>query len=592
MYILGIHDGHDASAALMKDGEIIAAAQEERFSDLKGDYGYPKYAIEFCLENAGITAESLDTIALSSKISNPVLTYLKRNANFSVTNWVEEQELYWKPLMFENRQVEYYSLFKDKVKTYDKYYDFTGLLTGYMDADAMETFLQRRIGHIASTLEVDKNKIVVTNHEMNHKSYALFASPFRNQDVLILTSEGIGDKYNGTVSVYKNGAIEELCNMTENHLGHIYQYVTLMLGMKPNQHEYKVMGLAPYSNTYEADKAYWVFRKLLKVDGLEIKFDQKPADLYYSIRDELKDCRFDGIAGGAQKFLEETLCTWVANCVEATGIKTVVMAGGVAQNIKAMKAISELECIENVFTPPAAGDTSNCVGACYNIAYQKQLDVIRPLSNIYLGPAYGTEAIETALAEEGIERAFTVKRKIGNTEIARLLADGKIIGLMRGGMEFGLRALGNRSILADPSNPLTLDKINQKIKFRDFWMPFTPSMLDYRAKDYIVNDKNLYSPFMTMAFESVEANRHAFPSAMHPADKSVRAQIVEEEKNPQYYYLIKEFEKITGHGVVLNTSFNLHGKAVVLGPKEAIYTFKNSGLDALVMEDFLILRDG
>lgn len=589
MYILGIHDGHDASAALMKDGQIIAAAQEERFSDLKGDYGYPKQAIDYCLNFENITGKDIEIVALSSKTSNPVLTYIKRNANFSVTNWIEEQDKFWKPKFFDNKQVGYYSIFKDKVKITDKYYNFDGLLEDYMNSDIMDEFLNRRLNYIASDLGIEKDKIIVTNHEMNHKSYALFASPFKEQDVLILTSEGIGDEFNGTVSVYKDGKIETLCNMLENHLGHIYQYVTLMLGMKPNQHEYKVMGLAPYANDYEANKAYKVFRKILKVDGLEIKFDQRPKDLFYSVKEELSDCRFDGIAAGLQKFLEEVLCEWVSNCVEETGINTVVLAGGVAQNIKAMKAISELSCIENIFVPPAAGDTSNCIGACYNICYEKNLKV-ESLNNIYLGPSYTQEEIESELKKENIEDNFIVKRGVENKEIAKLLSEGKIIGLMRGRMEFGLRALGNRSIIADPSNPMVLDFINQKIKKRDFWMPFTPSMLDYRAKDYIKNPKGLYSPYMAMAFESVEENRKAFPAAMHPADRTVRAQILEQEKNSEYFDLIQEFEKITGEGVILNTSFNLHGKAVVLGPKEAIYTFKNSGLDALIMEDFLIIR--
>lgn len=590
MYILGIHDGHDASAALMKDGVIIAAVQEERFTGLKGDYGYPKQAIAYCLDSAGITSKEIDTVALSSFTSNPVLTYIKRNANFSVTDWIDEQEKYWKPLKFEKQTNNYYMIYKDRFSKTDKYYNYDGLLEDYMGSDTMQKFLQRRIECIHQDLAIDKEKIIVTNHEMNHKSYALFASPYRDQDVLILTSEGIGDEYNGTVSTYQNGEIVELATMKENHLGHIYQYITLILGMKPAQHEYKVMGLAPYANDYETNKAYKVFRKYLKVENLEIKFDQQPSDLYYTVRDELKDCRFDGIAGGVQKFLEEVLCEWVQNCVKHTGIKTVVMAGGVAQNIKAMKSISELDCVDSIFVPPAAGDTSNSVGACYNIAYQKNLQEISPLKNIYLGPSFTIEDIEKAIEMNGLEKDFIIKKDIGNSDIAQLLSEGNIIGLMRGRMEFGLRALGNRSIIADPSNPMVLDFINQKVKNRDFWMPFTPSMLDYRAKDYIANPKNLYSPYMAMAFDSIEENRKAFPAAMHPADKTVRAQIVEKEKNSPYYDLIQKFEEISGNGVILNTSFNLHGNTVVLGPEEAIYTFINSQIDVLVMENIMILR--
>ena len=591
MYILGIHDGHDASAALMRDGKIIVAAQEERFTGLKGDYGYPKQSIEFCLKCANIESKDLDYVALSSRNSNPVLTYIKRNANFSVSDWVYEQDAFWKPQKYENRVVPYYDLFKNKFKNLDKYYNYDGLLVGYMSKKEMEEFLIRRKKYIIDDLQIPENKLIVTNHETNHKSYALWSSRFRKQDVLILTSEGIGDEFNGTVSIFKNGKIETLVNMTENHLGHIYQYVTLILGMKPAQHEYKVMGLAPYANEYETNKTYKVFSEILQVDGMEIKFKNRPKDLYFEIREKLKDARFDGIAGGVQKFLEEILTTWVRNCVDKIGIKNIVMAGGVAQNIKAMKAISELDCVDDMFIPPAAGDTSNSIGACYNVAFQKQLPNISPLNNIYLGPKFVQNEIEEEISKNKLEEHFEIIRGVSNSDIAKLLVDGKIIGLMRGRMEFGLRSLGNRSIIADPSNPMVLDFINQKVKKRDFWMPFTPSVLDYRADDYIKkNSKKINSAYMTMAFDSVEKNRLAFPAAMHPADKTVRPQIVEKEKNPKYYELIQEFEKLTGNGIILNTSFNLHGNTVVLGPKEAIFTFLNSSLDVLVMEDVMVVR--
>lgn len=598
MYILGIHDGHDASAALMKDGAIIAAAQEERFTGLKGDYGYPKLSIKYCLDYANIGPEDIDRIGLSSKNSNPVLTYIKRNANFSVSHWIKEQDLFWKPLKFENKRENYYEIFKNENFSCDRYYDYSGILSGYMTQEEMEVFLERRITFISKELGIAKNKIVVTNHEMNHKSYALFGSGFRNEPVLVLTVEGIGDAYNATVSVYRDGKIETLCEMTENHIGHIYQYVTLILGMKPAQHEYKIMGLAPYANRYETGKAYKVFKKILKVEGIEIKFDNKPKDLFFTIKEELKDCRFDGIAGGVQLFLEEILCEWVKNCAKATGIKKVVLAGGVAQNIKAMKAISEIECIDDIFVPPAAGDTSNSAGSCYNLAYQSgpkdyaYHKSIPPLRSIYLGPEFTGREIESAIKEADLGGDFEVRKKVGNEAIASLLSEGRILAVMRGRMEFGLRALGNRSILANPSNPLTVDRINQKIKFRDFWMPFTPSILDYRAKDYINNPKNLYSPYMTMAFSSTEKSlkKGDFIAAMHPADKTVRPQILEESSNPEYYDLIKKFEKITGVGALLNTSFNLHGKPVAIGPKESIYILLNSGIDGLVMEDYLILR--
>jgi len=595
MKVLGIHDGHDASAALMIDGTIVAAAQEERFSGLKGDYGFPKNAVDFCLNFAGVNSTQLDCVALSSRVLNPVLTCIKRNANFSVSHWVKEQNDFWKPLKFNGEQKNYYDIFKDEKFSRDTYYDYSGIISGYMRPQEMEEYLKRRVGYIANYLHLKTEKINVTNHETNHKCYALFGSFFRGEPVLVLTAEGIGDEYNGTVSVYKDGVITTLANHLENHLGHIYQYATLILGMKPAQHEYKVMGLAPYSNSYETNKAYKVFRKMLKVDGLYIKFDQRPKDLYFTIKEELADCRFDGIAGGVQKFLEEVLCEWTASCIKHTGIRKVVYAGGVAQNIKALKSVAALDCVDDIFVPPAAGDTSNAVGACYNLAYQlldKNYSAqmkIQPLTNIYLGPTFTEDEVMNVIKETNVDKKFLVS-KTDNTEIAKLLSEGNIIGLCRGRMEFGLRALGNRSILADPHDPMTLDRINQKVKFRDFWMPFTPSILDRRAKDYFKNPKRLFSQYMTMAFDSIPETRMEYPAAMHPADKTVRPQVVTPGMNQSYYDLLCAFEKLTGRGVLLNTSFNLHGKPVVLGPREAIFTFENSEIDALVLENILIRR--
>lgn len=597
MLILGIHDGHDCSAAIMKDGRAIAAAQEERFSSLKNDSGYPTQAIEFCMKQVGVTVDDLDIVALSSYWLNPVLNYLKRYATFSVQDWVDEQTLFWKPLLLEGKKPCYLDVYKDRGLKVDPLYNYDGIIQGYGDLEESKVFLERRLDYVSSALGVERERIHVKGHERNHQCYALFGSPFRNEKVLILTAEGLGDESNGTVSVYDNGEIYGLCSTRQNQLGVVYRFVTLMLGMKPFQHEYKVMGLAPYANSYETRKAYKVLRDIFQVDGMEIKFKEKPADLFFAVRDALLGCRFDGIAGAVQKMLEDILCRWVSNCVDETGVRKVVLAGGLAQNIKAMKSISELDCVDDIFVAPAAGDTSNSVGAAYQAHYDsveksyESHEQIHPVANVYLGPEYSCDEIEAAIANEPeLDDRFEIHRGFGNAALAKRLAEGNIFGLMRGRMEFGLRSLGNRSILADPANPNVTDKINQMIKFRDFWMPFTPSILDDRVEDYILNPKGLRSPYMTMAFESVEANRRDFMSAMHPADKTVRPQIVKEVDNPNYYGLLKEFEKLTGRGVLLNTSFNLHGMPVVLGPKEAIFTLLNSGLDGLVMEDILVLR--
>lgn len=594
--ILGIQEAHDASAALMVDGKIIAAAQEERFTGLKGDYGLPLHAIAACLEQTGINKEQVDEVALSSHSWNPVLTKIKRNANFKVSDWVKEQHEYWYPKIFENRDVNYYNLYKNCPDfVYDNIYPMDHLLKGYMDPKEMEQMVQVRKQMVSNQLGIPPEKIRFVTHEDCHTYYAYFGSPLRGK-VVVLTSEGIGDYSNGTVSEFSESARHELAHTKENHIGHIYQYITLILGMKPAQHEYKVMGLAPYANTREVEKSYAVFSPILKVDGLNIVFDKKPKDLYFHFRDAFEGHRFDGIAGGLQKFVENLLCIWVRNCVTHTGLKRICFAGGVAQNIKACKSIGELPEVEELYICPAAGDTSLPLGACYYAMWDyvrkttRSYDIIKPVDSMYLGPEFTHNKIKQFLEHETAVRNYTITENVKPRDIAHRLADGNVIARCCGRMEFGLRALGNRSILADPRDAGMVRKINDAIKFRDFWMPFTPTILAEREKDYIINPKQLKCPHMTMAFDSTALAQKDLIAALHPADLTLRPQILKREDNPGYYAIIKEFESLTGVGGVLNTSFNLHGDPIVLGPEEALYTFENSALDGLLIGDYLISR--
>jgi carbamoyltransferase len=452
-----------------------------------------------------------------------------------------------------------------------------------------------RVRTVSTLLGLPPEKIKTVTHEDCHTFYAYFASQFRGQ-VLALTAEGIGDYSNGTVSLFSEAGRQELATTRDNHIGHIYQYITLLLGMKPAQHEYKVMGLAPYANAKELEKSYRVFESILKVDGLKIVFDQKPQDLYFHFRDRLEGHRFDGIAGALQKFTETLLSTWTKNCIAATGMERVCLSGGVAQNIKAAKGLMEIPELKDIFICPAAGDTSLPIGACYFgmwehlLAHNLPLETLKPLDNIYLGPEFSDDEISEALATHRVDSTYRVSKGVSPEVIARKLADGKIIARCCGRMEFGLRALGNRSILADPRRPETVRLINDAIKFRDFWMPFTPTILAEREADYIVNPKGVSSPYMTMAFDSTARAQRELIAALHPADLTARPQVLEERRNPEYFAIIKAFERLTGVGGVLNTSFNLHGDPIVLGPRQALFTFENSAIDALILGDWLIER--
>jgi carbamoyltransferase len=297
-----------------------------------------------------------------------------------------------------------------------------------------------------------------------------------------------------------------------------------------------------------------------------------------------------------QRFTEDILKKWFVNISKHTGIKKFVFSGGVAQNIKAVKAISEMKEVEDILVCPAAGDTSLSIGAAYYgyvKARKSNADKAlypEPLKTVYLGNDFTDSECTDAIRRHGIDKKYKIIREPGNRHIAKLIASGHILGRFCGRMEFGLRALGNRSILADPRNFNTIKRLNEKIKNRDFWMPFTPTVLDKYADRYIQNPKKLKSPFMTMAFETTEEGRKVLPAAIHPADFTARPQILKKEDNFSYYELIECFAKLTGVGALLNTSFNLHGYPIVGTLEKAIETFENSELDGLILNSILVLR--
>jgi len=621
-FCLAVHEAHDASCCLMADGVVIAAIQKERISRLKCDYGISKQAMEYCLNVAGIEANQLNVVALCSLNWNPVLTKVKRNANFSVEDFVIEQNNFWAyelglkkwtgsfqgrvfssidsdgeiKYIPENKPWKYYNLFKDRSDfIYDEDYEWTDkVLNGYMDKIEMMDMRSIRARAVSKMLGVSEDKIVFVEHEKCHQYYAYYGSKLseNNKAALILTNEGIGDYSNCSVSYVDSfGFMHELEYTAQCNIGRIYQFITLLLGMKIGQHEYKTMGLAAYASQKELDKSYEVFKDIMKVDGLNIVFNKRPKDLYFHFRDALQGHRFDGIAGAVQKMIEVLLVQWVKNCIKYTGIKNIVFAGGVGQNIKACKAISEIPEVENIDVLPACGDASLSIGACYYITNRRGIKT-EPLSNVYLGPEPNKYSNWIKfIVDNNCDYNFNLY-EVSSNLISDLLIEGKVIGRCDGKMEFGNRALGNRSILADPRNPNIVKKINDMIKMRDFWMPFSATILDTYEKKYIVNPKNLNAKFMTMAFDSTESARVHIPAALHPADLTVRPQVLKKEDNPEYYDIIKSFEEKTGVGALLNTSLNIHGMPIDCSAEDALNTFENSGLDAIIIDDFLVEKKG
>jgi len=574
------------SAALIKDGKLVAAACEERFTRNKNQQGFPENAINFCLDQGNITKNDIDYVATAS-LELPVwFEATKRYENFTIFDYIKENELYWKPKLLENKDIDYLDLFKIQE---NKHYDLSFLKNEKDKNKWFDLFRIQRIQNIQKTFKINDEKIIFVDHHRGHAAYAYFMSPFR-KDVLVLTADAWGDGCNSSISIGNEDKLIMKYKTPNNNLARLYRSMTLLLGMKPNEHEYKVMGLAPYSTEYQLKKPYEIFKKTLQNDGINFRYAEKPSDNYYWFKEKLEGCRFDGIAGALQRYVEEIMSRWVLNSIKKYHCNTVVMSGGLALNIKINKAISELSEVKEIFVAGGGGDESQSIGAALCVMMKFSNVAFEAPMHDYHGPQIDVENFEKEFEHSGLKDDFIIKNKVDLKEIAELLKNNLIVARCSGRSEFGPRALGNRSILANPSNVENVRKINNQIKYRDFWMPFTPSILIDRVQDYVQNPKNLDSPYMTMAFESTELAKKDLIAALHPSDFTLRPQFVRKETNPEYYELIKSFEELSGIGGLLNTSLNLHGEPIVGTVKDALHTLKESDLDAMIIDEKLLLR--
>ncbi|MBF0168517.1 MAG: carbamoyltransferase [Alphaproteobacteria bacterium] len=589
MYILGIVEGHNCSAALMKDGEIVAVCFEERLSRLKNDLGYPRRAIESCLDQEGIRSDQIDHVAMVTKNLPLGQVAVKREATFSVEDHIREQEEYWKPRLIDGLDPDYFSIFHDKLRLNELSYDFIDLKT---DRSSFANFLEIRKNTIKRHLSVKDTQIHCMEHHLAHSMYAVFSNPAcYEKDWLVLVADGYGDDCSASVGVWKNGKFDFIAKSPGSGIGRIYRYATLLLNMRPGVDEHKVMGLASYAKEPYCSKAKASFAPYLKVNGLVIDYTNQDKDIYFSLKERLKAARFDGIAGGLQMFAEEISVEWTRNAVRATGIPNIAFSGGVAMNIKVNMAMMELDEVSDLFVGPSGGDESLSLGAAYALWHEKfnHIGPVKPLSHAYLGPSYSATDAERALADT-LPAGYNVIQNPSLELLARCLAEGRVLARSKGRMEFGARALGNRSIIARADDPRMLRRINDKIKRRDFWMPFAPMILAECWDAYVVDPKHVTSPYMTIAFNSTDLAKDHLAAALHPADDTMRPQMVKRETAPDLHALMTAVRNECGLGGLLNTSLNLHGDPICCTPEQSLRTFLNSDLDGLILEDFLVAR--
>ena len=550
--VIGVHDGHNASVAVVRDGRVEFALQEERITRVKNQGDVPKNALAAALQEAGAGAR----VALNGRYMN-------------YGQWGREAIL-----EDYGRSSNVASRLKQPLK--DTFVD--------------RIYQRRKAASREECLGIGRERLDVVEHHLAHASAAYYTCPWPGERVLVVTCDGSGDRVCATVNIGDRGKLTRLVQVPENDsIGRLYAMVTRYLGMTPLEHEYKVMGLAPYvgSEAKTVAAAEW-FTQMFEFtrDPLVWQRRRGVPSMYSAgifLDGLLHGQRFDLIAAGVQRFIEDWLSTWVRNCIRETGISKVACAGGVFMNVKANLRVLEIAELEDLYVFPSCGDESNSIGAA--------LQVAAPAWGV-LGPIYYGEAITDGEAKQALDAAAGKFRATYVNDIERTtaekLAQGKIVARAKGALEFGARALGNRSILARADSPSAVRVINEMVKNRDFWMPFAPSVLAERADEYYVKPKPVKSPHMMFAFASRPEKREAFRAAQHPYDFTTRPQEVTAADNPDYYRLLKEVEGRTGEGIVLNTSFNLHGEPMVYRARDAVDVFLRSGLEYMALGNWWV----
>ncbi len=555
MITLGIHDGHNACAALLRDGRLVSCISEERLSRVKNDAGYPRRAVEGVLAAGGVDPREVDAVVLGTR-------FLHRREFYLQWDWYR--------------------------RGYDEQIKDSGI-----DAEKLTYFerrAQERRAAVSSHLGISDAKLSFLEHHTGHAATAYFGSGWASSGPsLVMTLDGSGDGVCSTVSIGERGRLTRIAQTTRDaSVGKVYSRLTYLLGMKPWEHEYKLMGLAPYAETHAVAVARKVIDPLVRLadSGLSFECGTKLSTnyCYPYLREGLEGCRFDAIAGAVQELTEDLVLRWVENAVRHTGIRRVACAGGVFMNVKANLRVLMSPMVDELFVFPSCGDESIAIGAAYHAQAdgdlaQGRCPKIEPLQTLYLGETVTERSVDRAIECDRARDSYTVSEPASMSEaIADLLADGNIVARFAGPMEWGARALGNRSILMDPRRTSSVPELNAAIKHRDFWMPFAPTVLAEHQHDYLTNPKNAESRFMILSFPTTAAGSQDLAAAVHPYDRSARPQILERQMNAEYYEVIAKFKQRTGVSALLNTSFNLHGEPIVCNPEDALSVFSRSGL--------------
>ncbi len=595
MYILGISAFyHDSAACILCDGEIVAAAQEERFTRKKHDSGFPHHAIQYCLKEAKITADQINNVVF-----------------------------YEKPFVKFERLLETYLAFAPK---------------GFKSfAMAMPVWIKDKlfqksalIKKLKATLDEDvdwSKRLMFSEHHLSHAASAFYPSPF--ESAAILTLDGVGEWTTTSLAVGKENKLKVLKEIHFPHsLGLLYSAFTYYTGFKVNSGEYKVMGLAPYGEpryseliceklitiaddgSFQLDMSYFDYATGLTMTNK--KFDALFGGPPRNAESELTQREMD-LAASIQKVTEDIVSRLAKSIAKETGERNLCLAGGVALNCVANGLLLREKIFDNIWIQPAAGDAGGALGAAlsiWHLHYNKKRKVSAKrdsMNGAYLGPEFSDDEIETELRACG-----AVFKKLTENElveqVASTLANEKAIGWMQGRMEFGPRALGGRSIIADPRSPVMQKQLNLKVKYRESFRPFAPSILREDVNDWFEHDAD--SPYMLLVanvqknkrramtaeedslfgIDKLNIPRSSIPAITH-VDYSARIQTVHADTNPRYHAVISKFKEKTGCPLVVNTSFNVRGEPIICSPVDAFKCFMGTDLDLLAVGNYLLVKE-
>jgi len=594
MYILGISAYyHDSAACLLKDGDVLAAVQEERFTRIKNDEAFPANSIKYCLQYAGITLSQVDHIVYYEKPFLKFERLLETHLAFApigIRSFLKAMPLWLKEKLYFKRML------------------IKGLQT------------------IDPNWKYDNKNLLFTEHHQSHAASAFYPSPF--EKAVILTVDGVGEWATTSVSQGDGNTITPIQHINFPHsIGLLYSAFTYYLGFKVNCDEYKVMGLAPYGKpiytflilkelvdvkndgSFRLNMKYFNYATGLTMTGSN--FERLFKNPVRKKEDALLEFHMD-VAASIQKATEYVMLKLASNLYEKYDEDNLCFAGGVALNCVVNGKILQQSGFKNIWIQPAAGDAGGALGAALAVHYEhlKQERVVDPthdtMHNALLGPEYTAEEIKAALDAHNLQYHHYADGEL-HPLIAADIAAGKVIGYFKGRMEFGPRALGARSIIADPRAGVMQSVLNKKIKFRESFRPFAPAVMEEHADEYF--DLGAPSPYMLLvaqvrpekridtestgleasAFARINHARSVIPAVTH-LDYSARLQTVNAQQHPDLYQLIQAFYQLTGCPMVINTSFNRMDEPIVCTPEDAVLCFLNTGIDVLVMEGFVVRK--